>query len=89
MLTRDSNTREIKSADKIKICICIFSNWGHPGRVGLTGIELFDLDRCRIEIQSKDVEIQGANNVSGDLMALFNGKYKVSWRQIPIKRDTA
>lgn len=78
MSTRDNNTREIRPANKVKIHICIFSNWGHPCRVGLTGIELFDLDRRRIEIQSKDVEIQGANNVSGDLMALFNGKYKVS-----------
>ena len=73
----ETEAARMNSAQSIKICLCIFSNWGHPGRVGLTEIQLFDLDQRKIEVQSEDVLVQGAHNITGDLESLFNGKYKV------------
>lgn len=74
---KDETETRMNTAQNIKICLCIFSNWGHPGRVGLTEIQLFDLDHRKIEVQREDVQVQGAHNITGDMESLFNGKYKV------------
>lgn len=74
---KDKTEARMNSAQNTKIGLCIFSNWGHPCRVGLTEIQLFDLDQRKIEVQCDDVQVQGAHNITGDMESLFNGKYKV------------
>ncbi len=55
----------------------IHSNWGHPGRVGLTEIQIYDLAGRRIPVKAEDVFVKRAVNASGNIDVLFSGKYKV------------
>jgi len=60
------------------VTIELISNWGHPSRVGLTEIQLFDSSRKKIVLHVDELSINGAVNVKGDLGALINGKVKTT-----------
>jgi len=61
----------------ITVQVELLSNWGHERLVGLTEIELLDVNDDRIDIDpATDVTVSAAAPVS-DVDALFNGKCKV------------
>ena len=63
--------------EPIEVHFEILSNWTHEQRVGLTEIQLFDANRRRIDVQEANVMVHNLQNPRGDVMCLFNGKYKV------------
>lgn len=61
----------------IEVHIEILSNWGHDTRVGLTEIQLFDNNKQRIDVDENDVMVRNVERMrGGDVMSLFNGRYK-------------
>lgn len=65
------------SIDRIELRLELLSNWDHPRLVGLTELELLDLNNQKIEINpSTDVV---CSVIANDIAVLFNGKAKVGW----------
>ncbi|XP_072535348.1 katanin-interacting protein isoform X2 [Salminus brasiliensis] len=55
----------------------ILSNWGHPGRVGLTEVQFFCRRNRRLYVSPHDLDIRNADQ-PGNLAALVNGKTKTT-----------
>ena len=66
----------------IEVHIEIKSNWGHPMRLGLTEIQLFDGNHSLLQVASSDVTVFGAEECKGTIDVLFNGKFKVTFRNL-------
>ena len=64
--------------NKLDLRLQLLSNWGHAQRIGLTEIQLYDSQRCRIPVKSSNIHASGAHSQRGELANLFNNKYKVS-----------
>ena len=54
------------------------TNWGHPQRIGLTEIQLFDTMRHRVAVNLNKMRVKGVDKCRGQLEYLFNNKFKVS-----------
>ena len=61
----------------LEVYIEVKSNWGHPMRLGLTEIQLFDIDNCPVPVSPSEVSVFGAEEIQGSTDLLFNGKFKV------------
>ena len=68
------------SSGLVKLYVSLLS-WrcctAHNVVIWLTEIQLFDANRRRIELEESDVMVRNVQNPRGDIMSLFNGKYKV------------
>ncbi|XP_014661506.1 PREDICTED: uncharacterized protein KIAA0556-like isoform X2 [Priapulus caudatus] len=60
----------------VELHLEVCSNWGHPDRIGLTEMQLFDQDGRHIEVKPPDVVVSGATDVKGDITNIFNSKFK-------------
>lgn len=61
----------------IEMTLTLLSNWGHPDRLGLTEVQLFDNRGQKIEVDPSLVTSHGARHQRGTLGSLFSGKAKV------------
>ena len=66
----------------IEVHIEIKSNWGHPMRLGLTEIQLYDGNHSLLQVAPSDVTVFGAEECKGTIDVLFNGKFKVTFRNL-------
>ncbi|CAH1795086.1 unnamed protein product [Owenia fusiformis] len=68
--------RNLECPPLIELHIELLSNWGHKSRIGLTEIQIFDMEKRRIPINESDLVLHGVKQPKGDLNNLFNGKFK-------------
>ncbi|GAA6068120.1 katanin-interacting protein isoform X1, partial [Tachysurus ichikawai] len=66
-------TRRRGSAEAIYVTMEILSNWGDGGRVGLTEVQFFCKNNCKLYVSPQDLDIRNADD-PGNLAALVNGK---------------
>ena len=66
----------------IEVHLEVKSNWGHPMRLGLTEIQLFDGNHSLLQVAPSDVTVFGAEECKGTIDVLFNGKFKVTFRNL-------
>ena len=73
-----------QSSEPIEIHLEFLSNWGHASRIGFTEVQVFDQRGRRIAFADDDVMQRNMEDVRGDIMSLFNGKFKVSCLLLPL-----
>ncbi|XP_076332193.1 katanin-interacting protein-like isoform X3 [Tachypleus tridentatus] len=54
----------------------LLSNWGHPDRIGLTEVQLYDSSGKLLDVKPMDVSVEGSQNAAGEIGNLVNGKTK-------------
>ena len=69
--------KTVVTPPEIVVTVQILSNWGHPTRVGLTELQLFDKSGKKLELDVADVFVHGAVNPKGQIKNIINGNFKV------------
>ncbi|XP_047667249.1 katanin-interacting protein isoform X3 [Tachysurus fulvidraco] len=72
-ISNSPTTRRRGSAEAIYVTMEILSNWGDGGRVGLTEVQFFCKNNCKLYVSPQDLDIRNADD-PGNLAALVNGK---------------
>ncbi|NXF10117.1 K0556 protein, partial [Smithornis capensis] len=74
---REKVTTSVEVHDAIYVTMELLSNWGNPGKVGLSQVEFFDLHNEKIFVSPHDVDIRNADS-PGDLCCLVNKNLNLS-----------
>ncbi|XP_022250480.1 protein KIAA0556-like isoform X2 [Limulus polyphemus] len=81
LMSQESSSKvasEYKSSEGnvINIDLELLSNWGHPDRIGLTEVQLYDSSGKLLDVKPMDVSVEGSGSVVGEVGNLVNGKTK-------------